>query len=120
MKQVNFSNSGGFPLEQETLERLQTAYRSELYEALKAHLSIEPGTNYIIAPPTTEKVGWVIVHEKAYIPKDSGKPVATIEKKGGNFISSCKKRRQSLYLYKNNPNRYQSSIWNWYFANCIF
>ena len=35
MKQVNFSHAGGFPLEQETLERLQTAYRSELYEALK-------------------------------------------------------------------------------------
>lgn len=100
MKQVNFSNSGGFPLEQETLERLQTAYRSELYEALKAHLSIEPGTNYIIAPPTTEKVGWVIVHEKAYIPKDSGKPEATIEKKEGILYPVAKKEdKDKVYTY---------------------
>ncbi|QZK90635.1 hypothetical protein K5V07_09075 [Flavobacterium sp. CHNK8] len=100
MKQVNFSNSGGFPLEQETLERLQTAYRSELYEALKAHLSIEPGTNYIIAPPTTEKVGWVIVHEKAYIPKDSVKPVETIEKKEGILYPVAKKEdKDKVYTY---------------------
>lgn len=63
MKQVNFSNSGGFPLEQETLERLQTAYRSELYEALKSHLSITKDKNYIIAPATNEKIGWVIIHQ---------------------------------------------------------
>lgn len=44
MKQVNFSHSGGFPLEQETLERLQTAYRSELYEALKDILVLKHKT----------------------------------------------------------------------------
>jgi hypothetical protein len=63
MKQVNFSHPGGFPLEQETLERLQTAYRSELYEALKGHLSIETGTNYIITPATTDKKGWAVIHQ---------------------------------------------------------
>lgn len=63
MKQVNFNNPGGFPLEQETLERLQTAYRSELYEALKKHLSIELGTNYIIAPASENSKGWAIIHQ---------------------------------------------------------
>jgi hypothetical protein len=63
MKQVNFSHSGGFPLEQETLERLQTAYRSELFAALKSHLSIEKDTNYIVALATEEKTGWAIIHQ---------------------------------------------------------
>ncbi|MFB9078996.1 fibronectin type III domain-containing protein [Flavobacterium procerum] len=63
MKQVNFRHAGGFPLEQETLERLQTAYRSELYEAIKRHLSIEPGTNYIIAPATENSKGWAVIHQ---------------------------------------------------------
>lgn len=61
MKQVNFSNSGGFPLEQETLERLQKAYRSELFGALKSHLSIEKNTNYIVVHATTEAQGWAII-----------------------------------------------------------
>jgi hypothetical protein len=63
MKHVNFSHSGGFPLEQETLERLQTAYRSELYEALKSHLSIVPGINYLIAPASSAKTGWAVIHQ---------------------------------------------------------
>jgi hypothetical protein len=63
MKQVNFSHSGGFPLEQETLERLQTAYRSELYEALKGHLSIKSGVNYIISPATELQKGWAVIHQ---------------------------------------------------------
>lgn len=62
MKQVNFSHSGGFPLEQETLERLQTAYRSELYEAIKAHFSIELDKNYIITHATAGTKGWVIIN----------------------------------------------------------
>ena len=66
MKQVNFSHPGGFPLEQETLERLQTAYRSELFGALKSHLSIRPDYDYVVAPATNEKEGWAIIH-----PKDS-------------------------------------------------
>lgn len=63
MKQVNFSHSGGFPLEQETLEKLQTAYRSELFAALKSHLSIEKNTNYIVAYASDEKIGWAIIHQ---------------------------------------------------------
>jgi hypothetical protein len=63
MKQINFSHSGGFPLEQETLERLQTAYRSELFGALKAHLSIETDKNYIVAPATTARRGWAIIQQ---------------------------------------------------------
>jgi hypothetical protein len=70
MKQVNFTHSGGFPLEQETLERLQTAYRSELYEALKKHLSIESSTNYIISPASENSNGWAIIHQ--YEVDDSG------------------------------------------------
>ncbi|WP_119789497.1 fibronectin type III domain-containing protein [Flavobacterium anhuiense] len=63
MKQVNFTHPGGFPLEQETLERLQTAYRSELYEAIKRHLSILPDKNYIIAHAQGGKQGWAIIHQ---------------------------------------------------------
>jgi chitodextrinase len=63
MKQVNFSHPGGFPLEQETLERLQTAYRSELYEAIKSHLSIFPNINYIIAHAQNGKQGWAVIHQ---------------------------------------------------------
>ncbi|MFD1604145.1 fibronectin type III domain-containing protein [Flavobacterium artemisiae] len=63
MKQVNFTHAGGFPLEQETLERLQTAYRSELYEAIKKHLSIETNVNYIVAPATPNTKGWAIIHQ---------------------------------------------------------
>jgi len=63
MKQVNFTHPGGFPLEQETLERLQTAYRSELYEAIKRHLSILPDKNYIIAHAQGGKQGWAVIHQ---------------------------------------------------------
>ncbi|TDW46551.1 intein [Flavobacterium sp. 270] len=70
MKQVNFNHAGGFPLEQETLEKLQTAYRSELYEALKGHLSIETNKNYIIAPASTETKGWAIIHQYEKDQKD--------------------------------------------------
>ncbi|WP_409415953.1 fibronectin type III domain-containing protein [Flavobacterium sp. PS2] len=70
MKQVNFSHSGGFPLEQETLERLQTAYRHELFEALKGHLSIKTNKNYIVAPATIDKKGWAIIHQEEKDPKD--------------------------------------------------
>lgn len=64
MKQVNFSNSGGFPLEQETLERLQTAYRSELYEALKRHFSIDLANDYILAHATSQQKGWVVIRQE--------------------------------------------------------
>lgn len=64
MKQVNFSHPGGFPLEQETLDRLQTAFRHELFEALKSHLGINPDNDYIIAPPKNGKEGWAIIHPK--------------------------------------------------------
>ncbi|WP_052259552.1 fibronectin type III domain-containing protein [Flavobacterium sp. KMS] len=70
MKQVNFSHSGGFPLEQETLERLQTAYRHELFEALKGHLSIKTNKNYIVAPAMIDKKGWAIIHQEEKDPKD--------------------------------------------------
>ena len=64
MKQVNFTHPGGFPLEQETLERLQTAYRSELFGALKSHLGIKSENDYIVAPSTNTKEGWAIIHPK--------------------------------------------------------
>ncbi|BFM41742.1 hypothetical protein CFS9_03830 [Flavobacterium sp. CFS9] len=64
MKQINFSHEGGFPLEQETLERLQTAYRTELFGALKAHFGVAIGENCIITEPTTNRDGWAIVHDE--------------------------------------------------------
>lgn len=70
MKQVNFSHSGGFPLEQETLERLQAAYRSELFAALKGHFSIKTKTNYIVTPATVATKGWAIIHQLEKDPKD--------------------------------------------------
>ncbi|WP_264524828.1 fibronectin type III domain-containing protein [Flavobacterium sp. N502536] len=63
MKKVNFNHSGGFPLEQETLERLQKADKSELYEALKAHLSLDIAFNYILASPKNGTKGLAIVHQ---------------------------------------------------------
>jgi hypothetical protein len=70
MKQVNFSHPGGFPLEQETLERLQTAYRQELFEALKGHLGIKTNKNYTVTPATNDKKGWAIIHQEEKDPKD--------------------------------------------------
>lgn len=64
MKQVNFNHEGGFPLEQETLERLQTAYRSELYEALKRHLSIDLENDYILAHATDVQKGWAVIRQE--------------------------------------------------------
>ncbi|OHT45013.1 fibronectin type III domain-containing protein [Flavobacterium tructae] len=64
MKQINFSHEGGFPLEQETLERLQNAYRTELFGALKAHFGVAIGENCIIAEPTANRDGWAIVHDE--------------------------------------------------------
>lgn len=64
MKQVNFSNPGGFPLEQETLARLQTAYRSELYEALKRHFSIDLANDYILAHATSQQKGWAVIRQE--------------------------------------------------------
>jgi hypothetical protein len=100
MKQVNFNHPGGFPLEQETLERLQTAYRSELYEALKGHLSIENGTNYIITPATTDTKGWAIIHQEE---KDQKDPNHKLKTEGIlypiNEIDSS--------LYKNDLNLYK-------------
>ncbi|MEW5675594.1 hypothetical protein ABGT15_04720 [Flavobacterium enshiense] len=74
MKQINFKRPGGFPLEQETLDRLQTAYRTELYGVLKAHLGIDSNVNYIIAKPTMEKKGWAIIHQ---LEKDLENPTVT-------------------------------------------
>lgn len=93
MKQVNFSHPGGFPLEQETLERLQTAYRSELFEALKKHLSIEPGENYIVAPATTEKQGWAIILQEE---KDIKDPEGAIKLEG--ILYPIKKGANTGYL----------------------
>jgi|GEM_PF-1451040 len=64
MKQVNFNHEGGFPLEQETLERLQTAYRSELYEALKRHFSIDLTNDYILAHATSQQKGWAVIRQE--------------------------------------------------------
>lgn len=64
MKQVNFNHPGGFPLEQETLERLQTAYRTELFGALKSHLGINPDNDYIVAQATSKKKGWAIIRQE--------------------------------------------------------
>ncbi|MFK7059671.1 hypothetical protein V3Q90_05970 [Flavobacterium oreochromis] len=64
MKQINFNNAGGFPLEQETLKYLQTAYRHELFEAIKAHLSITPENNYIIAEDKKTNQGWLVIHQE--------------------------------------------------------
>ncbi|KFF06441.1 fibronectin type III domain-containing protein [Flavobacterium reichenbachii] len=91
MKHVNFSHSGGFPLEQETLERLQTAYRSELYEALKSHLSIVPGINYLVAPASSAKTGWAVIHQNGEgilypILKSNPQPYLKTIRTGTNLI----------------------------------
>ncbi|MFZ0597369.1 MAG: hypothetical protein WAM46_10340, partial [Flavobacterium sp.] len=79
MKQINFSHEGGFPLEQETLERLQAAYRSELFGALKAHLSIDNYQNYIVAHATNSTKGWAIIQEDETQLQDSGRALPITE-----------------------------------------
>lgn len=62
MKKINFTNAGGFPLEQETLARLQAAYKDELYEMLKRNFDISNDQNYIISEPTDTINGWFIIN----------------------------------------------------------
>lgn len=62
MKKINFTNAGGFPLEQETLARLQAAYKDELYEMLKRNFDISNDQNYIISEPTDTLNGWFIIN----------------------------------------------------------
>lgn len=104
MKQVNFNNPGGFPLEQETLERLQIAYRSELYEALKRHLSIETDKNYIIAHATDKMRGWAVIHE----PKNTGEGVLYPIKIGAstNYLKTIKTTTNLIYGDGNSQNAY--------------
>ena len=65
MKQINFTKPGGFPLEQETFARLQSAFRTELFGALKEHWGIKEDKDYIISEPTENKIGWAIVHQES-------------------------------------------------------
>ncbi|GAA3773778.1 hypothetical protein [Flavobacterium ginsengiterrae] len=104
MKQVNFNNPGGFPLEQETLERLQIAYRSELYEALKRHLSIETDKNYIIAHATDKMRGWAVIHE----PKNTGEGILYPIKIGAstNYLKTIKTTTNLIYGDGNSQNAY--------------
>ncbi|TDX11183.1 fibronectin type III domain-containing protein [Flavobacterium sp. S87F.05.LMB.W.Kidney.N] len=104
MKQVNFSHPGGFPLEQETLERLQTAYRSELYEAIKAHLSIEKGKNYIIAHATDKTRGWAVIHE----PTQTGEGILYPIKTGitNNYLKTTKTTTNLTYGDGNSQTAY--------------
>jgi len=104
MKQVNFSHPGGFPLEQETLERLQTAYRSELYEAIKAHLSIEKDKNYIIAHATDKTRGWAVIHE----PTQTGEGVLYPIKTGitNNYLKTTKTTTNLTYGDGNSQTAY--------------
>ncbi len=104
MKQVNFNNPGGFPLEQETLERLQIAYRSELYEALKRHLSIETDKNYIIAHATDKMRGWAVIHE----PKNTGEGILYPIKIGTstNYLKTTKTTTNLIYGDGNSQNAY--------------
>ncbi|MFC4636192.1 hypothetical protein ACFO3O_19955 [Dokdonia ponticola] len=62
MKKINFTNAGGFPLEQETLARLQAAYKDELYEMLKRNFDISNDQNYILSEPTDTLNGWFVIN----------------------------------------------------------
>ncbi|MFT5890175.1 MAG: hypothetical protein ACI9Y7_000264 [Dokdonia sp.] len=62
MKKINFTNAGGFPLEQETLARLQAAYKDELYEMLKRNFDISNDQNYLISQPTDTLNGWFVIN----------------------------------------------------------
>jgi chitodextrinase len=105
MKQVNFSHSGGFPLEQETLERLQTAYRTELFGALKSHLGINPDNDYIVAPATSKKVGWAIIRqdgEGILYPIQIGTPTNFLKttRTGTNLIYGTGTSQTAYYDYE--------------------
>lgn len=66
MKEIDFSIAGGFPLEQETLARLQTAYKDELYDMLKQHIGIKNNQNYIISEATSTSKGWLAIQGTLY------------------------------------------------------
>lgn len=118
MKQINFSHEGGFPLEQETLERIQSAYRSELFGALKAHFSIKTSENYIIAIATEKKNGWAIIHpgkkastdpgyneetpEGILYPIQKGKPTGYLKtiRKDTNLIYGTGKSQTAYFDYE--------------------
>ncbi|CAM1365865.1 PKD domain-containing protein [Tenacibaculum xiamenense] len=61
MNQVDFTKPGGFPLEQNTLARLQTAYKDEFFMTFKKHLGLEENKNYLLYPATNEEQGWLII-----------------------------------------------------------
>jgi len=72
MKKIDFTKNGGFPLEQETLKRLQTAYKDELYSMLKQHIGIDNDENYVISHATENTEGWLMINGNLYsLAKDS-------------------------------------------------
>ncbi len=81
MKKINFTNAGGFPLEQETLARLQAAYKDELYEMLKRNFDISNDQNYIISEPTDTLNGWFVINGVLHL-MEPGVPTPT------NFIKT--------------------------------
>jgi len=72
MKEINFTTNGGFPLEQETLKRLQAAYRDELYSMLKQHIGINNDQNYEISQPTSTTKGWLVIKGTLYAIAEGG------------------------------------------------
>ncbi|MEL6559367.1 MAG: hypothetical protein AAFQ94_14345 [Bacteroidota bacterium] len=61
MKYIDFTRPGGFPLEQETLSRLQQAYKDEFFSVFKTHLGITDDKNYLLAHATSNERGWLII-----------------------------------------------------------
>lgn len=106
MKQIDFNQPGGFPLEQETLKRLQTAYRSELYEAFKEHLGITTDKNYIISYPAgVGQNGWAVIHQNLPDLEDplNGNSVKAIlypikyKNPSTNFLKTTRKESSLLF-----------------------
>ncbi|WP_075341779.1 PKD domain-containing protein [Tenacibaculum agarivorans] len=61
MNHVDFTQPGGFPLEQNTLARLQAAYKDELFMVFKKHLGVKEDKNYLLYPASKEEKGWLII-----------------------------------------------------------
>ncbi len=62
MKRVVFGYEGGFPLEQETLLQIQTAYEEDMLEALFTLWGLDVTQKYKVKVPTNNKEdGWLIL-----------------------------------------------------------
>lgn len=81
MHQIDFSKPGGFPLEQNTLAKMQTAYKDQLFMAFKKHLGVEETKNYLLFPGNAVDRGWAIIQGELIPITPTANPTAFLQVK---------------------------------------